>query len=132
MKDVRDQFWQIFATCFGEVLYDSTGKSRTSGQILDEAIELASERHAAANLEIGPGWNTDMRTDLLLPFKQSGQPLLGWFSPMKGYIHDDLPGPSVMWWSRGPVGEQDGWSWHGAPMSRPSAWKPILPPEGGE
>ena len=138
MTDSVRKFWEEFALVFGRVASE-TDVPRTMGQILDETIGRFSsvseglaiiDTQRLAELEAAAVWNTDMGADELAKYKASGIPVLGWFEPMPGYLHDDLPTASVMWWQRCHTGEQDGWSWHGAPMSRPIAWKPITPHEG--
>lgn len=112
MKDARTPH-QILSG----VIFEATGVNlRHVGQVSDEILAALSE----ANLEIGPGWNTDMSEADPKQYEY----IQVWWSYVYGDDGDSIEGYRIAEFEDGQWVDQEG----DITPTLFTAWKPIIPP----
>ena len=125
MKDVREVQAVVDGLMYGACDRLEDYHSKRDGE---NAIKWFREALSAANLEIGPGWNTDMEAGKKY-VNDAGKPVLGYWpdchSDDQFKISVPCDDPFIQWTDVADTIDPDF-------DGQPTAWKPILPPEGGE
>ena len=131
MKDVREVQAVVDGLMYGACDRLEDYHSKRDGE---NAIKWFREALSAANLEIGPGWNTDMEAGKKCSQEENKSVLVFDDSNIDYAVTHEpvfVAYYSEGQWCGGMV--DDGGGYQSMQLFlKPTAWKPILPPEGGE